>query len=593
MLHLVRRPLSSRFSLNLHVQRVIADGGMVNSRCQIAGISVIYCSFFAKVLKGVCGMSRTVLFKSLVVLVVLGTRIHSAEKPVSIGGRRQVFVDGRFIQKSRGIELVVHPPKKTGEMVIKCEHPWEERLGQYHSVLYDGGVYRMWYTVYGKAEKGELPVRSIAYARSDDGIHWRKPALGLVEVYGRKDNNIVLGHGFGGVKGATHGCMVFLDPHAPKDERFRLVSNPKEFGKFLQLFSSSDGIHWRLTHRDVLKYRGERHHLDSQNVIFRDERIGKYVAYFRRNLRPLGSQGRSVARAESSELSKFGDVEDSRVVLGFDEKDPEIYDPVNKMRIQAVDFYTNGTVKYPWAEDAYYMFPAEYFHYGTFLKDFRKGQPVNAGTLDVRFAASRDGVGWKRYDRRVFVDLGMKGEWDCRSIYMAYGLVPARNEKEMYMYYYGSNTLHGWDREDQHRDRNKRLLKRAGGAPEVEIHGLGRLSIRRDGFISARAGYAGGEFSTPLLVFEGDELVLNVDTSAVGVVSVELLDATGKALAGYSLDDCDQIHTANEISRVVKWNGESNTRKLAGRTVRVRFVIRDADLYAFQFRRGRQKAEDR
>jgi hypothetical protein len=471
-------------------------------------------------------------------------------------------------------------------MVIKCEHPWEERLGQYHSVLYDDGVYHMWYTVYGKAEEGKLPVRSIAYAKSNDGIHWEKPALGLVEVYGRKDNNIVLGHGFGGVKGATHGCMVFPDPQAPKEQRLRLVSNPQEFGKFLQLFSSADGIHWRLTHRDVLTYHSERHHLDSQNVIFWDDRINKYVAYFRRNLRPPASQGRSVARAESSDLSKFGVVEDSVVALGFDSKDPKLYDPANKMRIEVVDFYTNGTVKYPRAQDAYYMFPAEYFHYGTHLKDFRKGRPVNAGTLDVRFAASRDGIGWKRYDRRAFVDLGMKGEWDCRSIYMAYGVVPAKKEKEMYMYYYGSNALHGWDRDDQHRDRNKRLLKRAGGAPEVEVHGLGRLVIRRDGFISATAGYAGGEFSTPLFVFEGNELVLNVDTSAVGMLSVELLDATGKALPGYSLEDCDQIHTANEINRVVEWNSKSDVGSLAGKTVRLRFVIRDADLYAFQFRRG-------
>jgi len=521
--------------------------------------------------------------KMLVLALVWATAAR-AKPPLTIGDRRQVFLDGRFIEESRGVELIIHKPRKTGQIVIACEHPWEQRLGQYHSVLYDGRVYHMWYTVYGKAEQGKIPVRSIAYARSDDGVHWEKPALGLVEIYQSKNNNIVLGHGFGGVKGATHGCMVFLDPHAPKDQRFRLVSNPKEFGKFLQLFSSSDGIHWKLTHRDILEFRSERHHLDSQNVIFWDDRIGKYVAYVRRNLRPAGSQGRSVARAESSGLSKFSDVEDTQVVLGFDKQDPKMYDPLNKARIQVVDFYTNGTIKYPWAQDAYFMFPAEYFHYGTFVKDFRKGQPVNAGTLDVRFAASRDGIEWKRYNRQAFVDLGMKGEWDSHSIYMAYGLVPARNERDMYMYYYGSNTLHGWDREDQHGERNRRLLKRTVGAPEPEMHGIGRLVIRRDGFISAAAGYAGGEFSTPSLIFDGDELVLNVDTSAVGILSVEIRGANGKPIPGYSLEDCDQIHTTNEINRAVKWNGKSSVSGLAGTPVRLCFVMRDTDLYAFQFR---------
>jgi len=296
-----------------------------------------------------------------------------------------------------------------------------------------------------------------------------------------------------------------------------------------------------------------------------------------------------VARTESIDLSRFADVDDSPAVLRFDEKDPKSHGPGRKDGIQVADFYTNATIKYPRAQDAYYMFPSEYFHYGTFLKDFRKGQPVNAGTLDARFAASRDGILWKRYDRRAFVDLGMKGEWDSRSIYMVYGLVPTDNEKEMYMYYYGSNTLHGWDRDDQHRERNKRLLRRAGGAPKTEIHGIGRLIIRRDGFVSATASYTGGEFLTPPLTFKGDELVLNVDTSAVGMVQVAVLDEHKKPIQDYTLEDCDEIHTTNETNRVVTWNGEGRVSRLSGKPVRLRFVIRDADLYAFQFRRAKSE----
>ena len=441
----------------------------------------------------------------------------------------------------------------------------------------------MWYTVYGKADSNAVTVRSIAYARSTDGIRWEKPALGLVEIYGTRRNNIVLGHGFGGIKGATHGCMVFLDPQARPDRRFRLVSNPAELGKTLQIFSSADGIHWELTHRDIMKFRSERHHLDSQNVIFWDERLGRYVAYVRRNLRPAASQGRSVARAEAGDLGHFADVEDCPTVLEFDQNDPEYYDPVKKAKIQVVDFYTNGTVKYPWAQDAYYMFPSEYFHYVTFLTDFRKGQPVNAGSLDARFAASRDGITWQRYDRRAFVPLGRRDEWDSRSIYMAYGVLPGGSEDELYMYYCGSNMAHGWDRDDQHRERNKRILRRVGGSPNQEMDGIGLLTIRRDGFVSVRAGYSGGEFLTPVMTFEGRELALNVDTSAVGLAQVEVLDENRKPISGYSLEDCDQIYTSNEINRLVTWNGKSEVDGLAGRPIRLRFVMRDAELYAFQF----------
>lgn len=530
-------------------------------------------------------MSGKIILRLLYITVLsLPTAVH-AEIPLAIGDQRQVFIDGRFVREPRGVELVVHKPHKTGQIVIACERPWEERFGQYHSVLYENKTYHMWYTAYGGADSNAVPVRSIAYARSSDGVHWQKPDLGLVEIYGTRKNNIVLGHGFGGIKGATHGCMVFLDPLAPSDQRFRLVSNPQELGKYLHIFSSGDGIHWKLTHRDVMKFRSERHHLDSQNVIFRDERIQKYVAYVRRNLRPAGSQGRSIARAESTNLSRFPDVEDCSVVLGFDDEDPQYYDPVKKAKIQVADFYTNGTFKYPWAQDAYYMFPSEYFHYMTFLKDFRRGQPVNAGSLDARFAASRDGISWKRYDRRPFVELGMNHEWDSSSIYMAYGVLPGLTENEMFMYYYGSNTLHGWDRDDQHRERNKRLLRRVGGAPETDVHGISRLVIRRDGFVSIKADYTGGEFLTPVLSFTGDELVLNVNTSAVGQVQVEILDQDSKPIPGYTLEDCDQIYTANEINRIVEWNSKSTVVKLTGKPIRLRFVMRDADLYAFQFRR--------
>ncbi len=171
---------------------------------------------------------------------------------------------------------------------------------------------------------------------------------------------------------------------------------------------------------------------------------------------------------------------------------------------------------------------------------------------------------------------------------MAYGVLPGVNENEMFMYYYGSNTLHGWDREDQHKERNKRILRRAGGAPETEVHGISRLVIRRDGFVSIKADYTGGQFLTPVLNFTGDELVLNINTSAVGQVQVEILDENNKPIPGYTLEDCDQIYTANEINRVVRWNGESTVSKLAGKPIRLRFVLRDTDLYAFQFQRQSQ-----
>ena len=147
------------------------------------------------------------------------------------------------------------------------------------------------------------------------------------------------------------------------------------------------------------------------------------------------------------------------------------------------------------------------------------------------------------------------------------------------MYYRGGDWLHGWDRNES----NKKLLTEADLGADKNIAVLSRVELRMDGFVSVRGSYTGGEFATPLLKFSGKKLVLNIDTSATGIGYVEIQDADGFIVEGFSQTDCDMIHTCNEISRVVSWKGQSDLSKLAGKPVRLRFFLRNADLYAFQF----------
>ncbi len=105
---------------------------------------------------------------------------------------------------------------------------------------------------------------------------------------------------------------------------------------------------------------------------------------------------------------------------------------------------------------------------------------------------------WQRYDHRPFVGLGMKGEFDSKRIYMVYGVVPATNDRELYMYYLGTSDTHGWQRNDQ----NNRLLTAAGLAP-TGPNAISRVVLRRDGFVSVRAAFEGGEFTTPLAAVRG------------------------------------------------------------------------------------------
>lgn len=521
-----------------------------------------------------CGSPGALLWLGAVpaVLALGRTPAAAAVEPLDIGSARQVFMDERFMTGAKGVTLEVHPPRKTGEWTIKPEHPWERGgVGPYSNVLHDGQTYHFWYHVMDDVQWDQGHTNGcVCYARSRDGIHWEKPALGLVAYRGDWSNNIVAGHGAAGVTIGQDGGMVFLDPNGGAEQRFRMACRFGAFGKGVHILSSPDGIHWRATHTNIVSYREEakRHHLDSQNIVFWDDRLGKYVVYGRRNLFADGVQGRGVARAESARLGEFSAVQDMAVVIG-----PEPGDPW-------VDYYSSSALKYPWAQDAYYMFPQAYFHYlGGEMPEFPKRTPINAGPLHTQFAASRDGLTWNRYDRRPFVPLGMRGEFDWASARMVHGLVPDTSGREMFMYYRASDWLHGWDRNPD----NKRLLTQAGLGADKNIAVISRVVLRRDGFISVYAPRAGGEFTTEPLWFRGGSLLLNVDTSAEGTVRVAMLDAEGAPIEGLSLKDCDFIHTANEVSRAVKWKGDADVSRFAGQPIRLRFALKNSHIYAFQF----------
>jgi hypothetical protein len=66
-------------------------------------------------------------------------------------------------------------------------------------------------------------------------------------------------------------------------------------------------------------------------------------------------------------------------------------------------------------------------------------------------------------------------------------------------------------------------------------------------------------------------------------VRVELQDGDGKAIAGHALADAEDL-VGDDTERVVRWKTGTGVGAAAGRTVRVRFAMKDADLYSMRFR---------
>jgi hypothetical protein len=104
-----------------------------------------------------------------------------------------------------------------------------------------------------------------------------------------------------------------------------------------------------------------------------------------------------------------------------------------------------------------------------------------------------------------------------------------------------------------------------------------------DGFASVNGPYSGGEMTTKVIVFKGNRLVVNYATSAAGSLQVEIQDEQGAPLPGYALAECPEIY-GDEIERVVRWKTKPGVGELTGRPVRLRFVLKDADLYSVRFK---------
>jgi len=106
--------------------------------------------------------------------------------------------------------------------------------------------------------------------------------------------------------------------------------------------------------------------------------------------------------------------------------------------------------------------------------------------------------------------------------------------------------------------------------------------LRLDGFASLHAEYLEGEMITKPFTFRGDRLMLNYSTSAAGGIRIEIQDEARKPIQGYALNDAVEL-IGNEIERSARWKTGDDVSMLAGRTVRLKFVMKDADLYAIHF----------
>lgn len=465
--------------------------------------------------------------------------------PYEVGNKRELFVDKYLIDKAVNIEHRLQTPIPMGP-VMEFDKPWEGKFSAYVTVLYAEGLYRMYYR--GIASDNRPLAEMTCYAISADGVLWSKPNLGLFEVNGTKDNNVVL---LGSDLQTSHNLHVFYDGREgiPVEERYKAVggtsSNQSRKHKGLYRYTSPDGIHWKLQDSTAM-FTG--YAMDSQNILtwLPDEQC--YAIYLRTwtEDRPgdakLLKGIRTVSRSTSKDFVHW--------------TEPQ---PMTFGETALEDLYTNATQPYFRAPHILTALPFRFTPNSKVLSDeelidYGLDKTMWQGVSDAVLMSSRGGTSYDRTFLESFVRPGSNAyNWAARSNMPASGIVQTGPD-EMSIY-----------------------VTRAYGADNVYLE---RLKLRLDGFASLKAGFQEGYVVTKPLVLNGNFIDLNFSTSSVGYVKVVLTDEFGKEIPGFGEQDANKM-IGDKIDAQVAWSSGSSISSLRNKTVRIKFILKDADVFAF------------
>ncbi len=321
---------------------------------------------------------------------------------------------------------------------------------------------------------------------------------------------------------AVHNFTPFIDtrPGVPADERYKAVG-----GRQLYPLASADGLHWRQLSDEPVITDGA---FDSQNVAFWDAARGQYVCYFRTFQEGM----RHIGRATSDDFLHWSPTEQLRF-----NRPPE-------------QLYTNNILPYFREPSLLIGMPARFLPQRQKLANHH-----SPGVSDALLMVSRDGLNFHRWAEAFLQPGPDPRNWGDRTNYPVWALEQT-SPTEMSVYWWEHYRF-----------------------PSLAIR---RGTLRIDGFVSVQAGADGGTLLTRPFTYTGGRLQLNYATSAAGGLRVEVCDEAGAPLPGLALS-AEQELFGNVIDETVVWPAGGDLAAHAGQPVRLRFHLRDADLYSFRF----------
>jgi hypothetical protein len=457
-------------------------------------------------------------------LLLLPQTCLQAADPLHIGSRRELFVDRLLVGELKNTALKLHEP----QLAAPVSPPRPN--GHYATMLKAGEKFQFYY----RGDKDPMVTwkthgieayhagEVTLYAESKDAIHWTLPKLGLFAHPSFPEGNIVLMDEFL----VNHNFTPFIDtkPGVPASEKYKALG-----GVAFQPHQSAV--------RDKRGAGGLKAFVSPDGVHWkrlRDEPVvpeewGKY----------FDSQNYAFwSESEQRYVCYFRRfIKGYRGIARTTSEDFIHWTPFVEMQsnLPGEHLYTSCTQPYFRAPHLYMALPTRFMD--------KRG-----AATDILLMTTRGGDRYDREFTQSFIRPGIGADgWANRANYAAIG-IHQTGASEMSMFLTGGR----------------------------------RYTLRLDGFASVKAPLVGGEFITKPLIFSGSQLELNYSTSAAGQMRAELQNAEGKPLPGFMLDDCEPIY-GDHITRRVKWKNTPDLAAHAGKSVRLRFEMSDADLFSMRF----------
>jgi len=512
---------------------------------------------------------------------------------IDVGTTKQVFADDELIESMVHVFRMLNPGRKhPANPLLVADKPWEESrpIYVYGTALHDPSAqdedrFRIWYMCHASESRKEHA--GLLFARSEDGVHWEKPNLGLAKLDGSTANNALWvnsSRGWHQMIGLSH------DPDDPDPARryralaFLGADEPKSVRSGYGAYFSSDGLRWHpYEDNPVFKYD----HVSVCEVattIYNEQSASPRPGHSLDRYRYYGSVKYSSYMCPPIEDRSFGYMRRAAGIMTSDDfihwspnhlvlQPDEIDDFLCRQRVMAAspvlrynrpeqhraEFYGMGRMPcgdillgFLWVLDA--------------SGSIRDDGGNQEGPVHVQLTGTRDLRRWNRLGERMpLLSPGPPDAWDCGSIYTCNRPIVVGDE--IYLYYAGLNQGHGHE-------------------PGV-AGSIGLATWRLDGFVSIHANSVTGTLTTRPLKFSGERLVINAEAEE-GEIVVELLDASGCPIPGFEAQNGVSFR-GDSTHHEVAWKQGCELGDLIGRPVKLKLYMRCAKLYSFTFEKGESR----